>query len=121
MKRDLDLVRKIVVEVQDMPPGYVLTNMDDVDERLFAEHVVLMQEAGLIDAFIQRYESGEPPRVKVTRLTWEGQNFADLISSDTVWNKVKAKVIKPGVSWTFGIFTELLKQEAVKGFSSLGQ
>lgn len=119
MKRDLDLVRKIVVEMQDMPPGYILTSMDNVDDRLFAEHIILMKEAGFLDAFVQHYQSGEAPKVQVTRLTWDGQNFADLIASDTIWNKVKAKVIKPGVSWTFGIFTELLKQEAAKSFTSL--
>ena len=120
MKRDLDLVRRITIEVRDMAPGCVMPSTDGVDASVFADHVILMVEAGLLEANIQKFFSGEPPKVQVTRLTWEGQNFADLISSDTIWNKVKAKVIKPGITWTFGMFTELLKQEAVKGFTSLG-
>lgn len=119
MKRDLDLVKRIITEAHHMDPGYVIPSMDGVDARVFAEHVVLMVEAGLLDANVQKFISGEPPKVQITRLTWEGHNFADLIADDTIWNKVKTKVLKPGVSWTFGMFTELLKQEAVKGFPSL--
>lgn len=120
MKRDLEVVRRIVTEVRAMPVGFVMLTMDEVDYPVFAEHVILMVEAGLLDANVQKFMSGEPPKVTITRLTWEGQNFADLIASDTIWNRVKSRVVGPGISWTFGIFTELLKQEAIKGFSPLG-
>lgn len=121
MKRDMDIVRRITLETQSMDSGHVLTGIDDVDQAMFGEHVILMVEAGLIEAQITKFQSGEPPKARVQRLTWAGQDFADSIASDTVWNTVKAKVIKPGVSWTFGILTELLKEEAKSGFPTLRQ
>ena len=119
MKRDLEIVRRIAIEVRDMDQGFVLTGLDDVEYPIFAEHAILMVEAGLIQATVQVFHSGEPPKVQVQRLTWAGQDFAQSIANDTTWNTIKTKFIKPGASWTFGILTELIKQEIQSGYPTL--
>ncbi len=121
MKRDMDLIRRIALEVEEMEFGYVLTSMEDkgVEEAAFAMHVVWMKEAGLIAAFVQTYESGEPPSVRVQRLTWAGCEFVDAIRDDTLWNKAKANVLKPGMSFTFDVLKEWLKTEITQGLPTI--
>lgn len=121
MKRDMDLIRRIALEVEDMDFGYSLTGMEEegVDAATFGIHATWMKEAGLIDAVIQEYSSGEPPKARIFRLTWAGCEFADAIRDDNLWRKAKANVLKPGMSFTFDVLKEWLKSEIAQGFSTV--
>lgn len=121
MKRDMDLVRRILLEVADMEWGYALGSMEDegIDAATFGMHVIWLKEAGLVTAAIQEYQSGEPPRVLISRLTWAGCEFVDAIRDDTLWNKAKANVLKPGMSFTFDVLKEWLKTEIAQGLPTL--
>lgn len=121
MKRDMDLIRRIALEVEDMRYGYVLTDLEEVgvDAATFAMHAIWMQEAGLIDANIQRYISGEPPDVRISRLTWSGCEFVDAIRDDNLWRKAQANVLKPGMSFTFDVLKEWLKTEITQGLPTI--
>lgn len=123
MKRDMDLIRRIALEVADMDFGYALTSLEDegVDAAKFGIHVIWMAEAGLIKAAIQEFQSGEPPKVQVSRLTWAGCEFVDAIRSDTLWNKAKQSVLKPGMSFSFDVLKEWLKAEIAQGFPTIGK
>ena len=122
MKRDMDLIRRIALEVADMEFGYVLTGLeeDGIDASTFGMHAIWMREAGLITASIQEYGSGdEPPNVKIARLTWAGCEFVDAIRDDTLWQKAKANVLKPGMSFTFDVLKEWLKTEITQGLPTI--
>ncbi len=121
MKRDMDLIRRIALEVEDTDFGYSLTGMQEegVDTATFGIHAIWMKEAGLIDAVIQEYSSGEPPKVKIFRLTWAGCEFADAIRDDTLWKKAKASVLKPGMSFTFDVLKDWLKTEITQGLPTI--
>jgi len=121
MKRDMDLVRRIALEVADMDFGYVIASMEDegIDAATFGMHVIWMKEAGLVVASVQEYQSGEPPKVQVRRLTWAGCEFVDAIRDDTLWAKAKTSVLKPGMSFTFDVLKEWLKTEITQGLPTL--
>lgn len=122
MKRDMDLIRRIALEVADLKFGHVLINMEDegVDAATFGIHAIWMQEAGLIKAAIAEYTaSDEPPRVKISRLTWAGCEFVDAIRDDTLWQKAKVSVLKPGMSFTFDVLKEWLKTEISQGLPTI--
>lgn len=124
MKRDMDLIRRIAMEVEETPFGYSLNGLEGVDAATFGTHAMWMQEAGLISASIQQYESGEPPKVLIHRLTWTGCEFADAVRSDTLWSKAKTTVLKPGISFTFDVLKDWLKSEITQGlptFRALSQ
>jgi len=118
MRRDMDLVRKIVLATADLPAGESLEGMDGVDDATFAMHAQWMQEAGLIEAAIASFMGGES-LATVIRLTWDGCEFADAVASDTLWAKAKATVIKPSASFTFGVLRDWLKSEIQQGFPSI--
>jgi len=58
-------------------------------------------------------DNGKEPAImaRVFRLTWNGQDFADAATDDTIWKKAKEKVLQPASSWTFALLLEYLKAE----------
>ena len=119
MQRDMDIVRRIALETAVLPFGNSLDALDGVDRATFGVHVQWMQEAGLVKAAVQEYQSGEPPSAFVLRLTWEGCEFADAVRSDTLWNKAKVSVLKPASSFTFGLLKDWIASEVPEGFPTL--
>lgn len=116
MKRDMDVIRQIVLAVRDAQAG--LGALDGMDREVFAEHVRLLEEAGLVSAAVQVVHQRATAAV-AWRLTWAGQDFADAITSDTLWRKAKNEVIKPAGSWTFGVLLDYLKAEITRGLPGL--
>lgn len=121
MKRDMDLIRRIALVVADMEFGKSLAHMrdEDVDDGTFSTHVIWMQEAGLISATVQTVMSAAPPHVRVHRLTWVGCEFVDAIRDDTLWQKARTNVLRPGMSFTFDVLKEWLKTEISQGLPTV--
>ena len=112
MKRDMDLIRQILVNTEardfagDEPPEpYQAQTMEE------AYQIALMNDAGLVLADCTT-EAGTPVSATIYRLTWAGHDFLDAARDDTIWKKAKDSILKPGISWTFSILIEWLKQEA---------
>jgi hypothetical protein len=120
MKRDIDLIRRIILATRDAPAGESISCFeDDVARPVFLEHVRLLIEANLADGRILPGHMGVPEDAVIFRLTWDGHDYADAMNDETVWKKVREKILKPGVSWTFSILGELLKAEARKHLPGL--
>lgn len=105
MKRDMDLVREIMLAVEDD----VLTFGDGADEERFAAtrdvvlgHLHIMQQAGLIEVESQLLD-GE---YDLRGLTWEGHDFLDTVRDPEVWKRTKEGASKMG-GWTFGLLKDL--------------
>ena len=92
MKRDLDLVRSILM--------YVANADDEVDaddmatERwpieTVAYHVRLMAHHGLVDvSWDARDMNGNTIELTVAGITWDGQDYLDSIREPKVWGRVK--------------------------------
>lgn len=120
MKRDMDLIRRIVLTTADLPYGEQLQEMDGVDEETFVTHVIWLSEAGLVKAITEDGVGPSEARYAfVFRLTWSGCEFADAIRNDTLWAKAKSNVLKPGMSFTFDVLKEWLKTEITQGLPTL--
>lgn len=119
MKRDMDVIRKIVLAVSDAPS--FVNSVEGVSKEDFAAHAQLLEEAGLIRAAIQGQGNRVAEVAVIYRLTWDGQDFADSITDDTLWKKAKENVFKPSASWTFGVLREYLKMEITRLIPGLDQ
>jgi hypothetical protein len=115
MKRDMDLIRKILFQVEEkgQPLGWVDLEIPGYAPEQIAQHVRLLEEAGLIEAQNLSTMDGFDYRPK--RLTWAGHEFLDAARNDTVWNRTKEMVKDKGGSIPF----EVLKGLLVKVASSL--
>ena len=114
MKRDMDLVRKIVFALEEHEHGHAPRSfrIEGYDEEMVGYHVHLMMQAGLVKGADTTHLGSTSPSAIPIALKWEGHEFADAARSDTVWNKTKA-VIKDKVgSVGIGLLVEVLKQQA---------
>lgn len=88
MKRDLDLVRQLLLDIEGHGPECSLTSLrtgmaQDADERV-RYHLRLMIDAGLLKE-LDRTASGVP----CVRLTHAGHELAELARSDARWREAK--------------------------------
>lgn len=120
MKRDMEVVRQILLACEALPYGAQLGELEGVDKDTFVTHVVWMQQAGLLDANAQAGSGSFAKFAIVFGLTWEGCEFADAIRSEPLWTKAKAKFMRPGISFTLDIVKDWLKTEITQSLPTLG-
>jgi Hypothetical protein (DUF2513) len=108
MKRDMDLARRILLEVEAFPGPIIHPNNQIVIDGHAAEeiiyHVMLLHEAGLLDAYNLSNRRGMNWKPK--RLTWLGHEFLDASREPSRWEKAKSVVLEK----TGGLSFEALKQ-----------
>lgn len=114
MKRDFDLIRSILIDIEKMPAG---TQRDEFtfpgyDDAMIYQHIGLLIEADLVKGeFMLECGLGHSGAL-VSDLTWAGHDFLDAMKDDNLWTKAKEHVIKPGASFTFDLLLEWLKAKA---------
>jgi hypothetical protein len=99
MKRDIDLVRKLLFAIESTEFSSRLENpvIEGYDQVTVDHHVYLMSEAGLVDAIpIDSFGSGPHKRAAARALTWAGHDAVEVLRNDTVWTKTKAAVARVG-------------------------
>ena len=119
MKRDMDLIRRIVLATAALPYEDSLNQLDGVPEEEFVMHVIWLKEAGMIEAIAMDGRGSHARYAHINRLTWAGCEFADAIQSDTIWEKAKKDVIRPGLSFTVDVLKDWLKSEISQGLPTL--
>lgn len=105
MKRDMDLVRRILIELSesDVPlDAEAFVGWSATLEKV-CYHFRIMDQAGLISASVQ-YAGGEPYFARATGLTWDGNDFLAAVRSDPIWSKVKMRIAKATVDAPIEVF-----------------
>lgn len=112
MKRDMELVRKILFELADSEfysdIGVPLIQGYDNDE--IRHHVLIMRDAGLlfcaegikVDGLFGPHEDLQ------LRLTWEGHEFLEKIRDDKIWSSVVSKTKEKTGGLSFEVIKALL-------------
>lgn len=122
MKRDMDLIRDILIKVEENDGKlFIKGNVGEEEYERDCYHVELLKEAGFLVANITKTDGGIYYSVSISRLTWEGHNFLDNIRSDTVWKKVKSRLAKVGETASIEVIskiaTTIVTQLALSGLS----
>lgn len=117
MKRDFDLIRRILIDIESKPAGGVLQRFEypEYDHRTIAEHVRLLIDAGLVQGELVELV-GNGVHFIVSDLTWDGHDFLNAARDDTIWKKAKDTILKPTASVTFSLLLEWLKAQAKERF-----
>lgn len=113
MKRDMDLIRKILLEVEKYEGDDPLTELEISEYRRedITYNVFLLQEAGFIHVYLSWINSNTNPReFKIYRLTWLGHEFLDACRDESRWNKAKQMAARLGSGVTFDVMKTLLVQ-----------
>jgi len=70
-----------------------------------------MQDVGLVEAHVYKSVGSPYQTARIDRLTSAGHDFCDGIRHDTIWNKAKEHILKPGASHGLSILVEWVKIE----------
>ena len=115
MKRDMDLIRKMLLAIEEDPHGFApKIEIQGYTREQIGYHAVLLGEAGLAKIIDMTLEESKTPEAIVERLTWAGHEFLDSARENRIWNQAKDKIAKIGGAsiqiWLM-ILTEFIKKE----------
>lgn len=89
MKRDMDLVRKILMEIEEKHQGRQLQGLqiEGYDDEMVFYHCEMMADVGLLSDFEALNVVGSSSVFYVGGLTWQGQDYLEIIRNDEIWEK----------------------------------
>lgn len=112
MKRDMDLVREILLNLGDSEfySDMGFPRVEGYEEDKIRHHVLIMRDAGLlfftegikVDGFFGKTEDLE------LRLTWEGHEFLEKIRDDKLWKSILDTTKKKTGGLSFDVLKALL-------------
>lgn len=110
MKRDMELVRKILFYIEDnYAAGEKWLRDIDIEGYEYAvimEHVILAYESNLIQD-IKDVSTLSGTSYWIGNLSNTGYDFLDKIRSDTVWNKTKNTIKEKGLPFITGTISTI--------------
>ncbi len=112
MKRDMDLVRSILLKIEasedDRRAGIKLGSVEGHSAVEVSYHVKLLAQAGLIEA--KHLSTFDTSKWVPRQLTWAGHEFLDAARDANLWERAKCTVLKQ----TGGLSLEVLKSVLIK-------
>lgn len=98
MKRDMELIRKILINVQN---GDFFDGVEGFDEDAVNYHKALLIERGLLEGKPIYSMTGEkavdiPSQVMIKKITWEGHDLIDYIQDEKKWEQIKDYLSRAG-------------------------
>jgi hypothetical protein len=120
MKRNMDLVREMLLIIEAAPAGHEIrpgdfSALEDIGALGLLEHVILMGQARFIQADIHLPKAGSPDGYYyIKRITWEGHDYLDSVRDAGVWQTTKTMILSKGGALTFelikAVATQVVKQ-----------
>lgn len=117
MKRDMELVRLILLEVEKSDRAYVDIETMACDQyplAVIGYHVELMAAHGLLDANVSKAFGGVVVGGTVKALTWEGCDYLDAIRDEGVWRRTKKAVSEAVGDTTLATIKETASMVAIQ-------
>lgn len=128
MKRDFDLIRAIMLDIEKLPPAlrqddnYHFEHPEYTDNDEIGYALGLLVDRGFVSAKIDNVIGIESHgSFYEVSLTFEGHDFLDSIRDDEIWRHTKDGLEKAGGS-TFDLIKELAKEllkQQIKHYSGI--
>lgn len=101
MKRDMDLVREILLKAEQHNDAIVPTFYTSANKLVTQGHLQMLVDAGYL-AHVKSIAGGGYG----WRLTWAGHEFIDEVRDEEIWRKTKEGAEKVG-SWSIKLLGEI--------------
>jgi hypothetical protein len=110
MKRDLELIRKMMLAIEDSASGWAPNplRVDGYTEEQVGYHAWLLIDADLAKGEDVTTMGSGGPEGMITTLTWEGHEFIDAARDNGRWTTAMGKVAARGGAVTLDVLKELL-------------
>ena len=108
MKRDLDLLRNMLLRIEEAESEIENSDFDDLSDnpQIIGFHIQLLIDADFISA-IDASCIGSPDYFVIHRLTFSGCEYLDSVRSNDVWGQAKKKLAGIGGSASLDVVTTL--------------
>ena len=116
MKRDLNPIRNILLDIEEFPAGKIIKGFkfEGRSAAEVLEHVQLLLDADFIEGEVIQGPIGAPAACVVMRMTWSGHEFLSNAKNETIWKRVVAQAQDKGMSTSMTIINGLLEAAAKK-------
>ena len=110
MIRDWDLIRKILLQLEEHKNGPVTTApvIENYTSDEIAYALTIMNDAKFFVATETKRPGSKYPGIMPTRLTWEGHDFLDAARDEDRWNKAKKIITEMGGNVPFDVLNTIL-------------
>lgn len=119
MKRDMDLVRSILLHCADSRIEIVpLKSFEALaDPKVVVAHIRLLRDANLVSAEYRTSRLAPGNQTLLGwRLTWQGNEFLESVRDPEIWRKTKSGAEKVG-AWSIKLLSEIaagyVRQKAI--------
>lgn len=110
MKRDMDLVKSILLFIENNGPCELRDlDLDGYEKDIVVRHVGLLCNAKLLDGEVKCDNDGDIYLAYVDGITWAGYEFLDLSRNNEIWQKTKSTLKEKAIALSMTALTELLK------------
>ena len=98
MKRDMDLVREILLAIEEHSSGFAPSKLEieGYSDEEVGYHIYIMIEAGLLTGIETTEFAGSSLKAVANHMTWQGHEFLDASRDPTRWGRAKALAGKVG-------------------------
>jgi hypothetical protein len=109
MKRDMELIRKILLflEARPFPKAELDLPIEGYERDVIRYHVLLLAQASLIDYEPEKTKTGRIIKAHALGLNWAGHEFLDTVRSEKVWKKLLKYAKDKGGSLPFDLLKSL--------------
>ena len=101
MKRDWDVIREVLIEVEGLSDDSrdQFTYSEGESDAAKVAHVLLLWKAG----FLEGLDAGglDGAALLSPELTWQGHDLLDTLRSKAVWERIKTTAKEKGIELTF--------------------
>ena len=104
MKRDLDLVRQLLLQIEALPAGPPAQyRTSEIEDPVLLAHFELVLASGLVNGKISRSQSSRGDVISISGLTWEGHEWIETVRDQRVWNETKRTCIDQAGALSFDL------------------
>jgi hypothetical protein len=116
MKRDMDLIRKMLLAIEAHASGFAPElKIEGYTPGQIGYHAYLIVDAGLASGVDMTNTGSSSPEWEITYLTAAGHDFTESARNEFVWNEVREEMRKKGVvSAGLDVFKRLLDKQLRK-------
>lgn len=114
MKRDMDLIREILLAIEAQPPGLMrqIPAPAEYERETILGHLRLIKDAGLLDGKVEFHR--DTVLVAIYGLSNSGHDLLDSIRDEGVWRQTKEATEKVGGSVAIDVLKAIAGQVVSK-------
>ena len=121
MQRDMELIRAILLDVEQRPPNrhpIDRLSIEGYDADAIIEHVEMLLDGKILEGLLSADWDGRR-RIggfAISTITWQGREFVDALRNESVWAKTKKYLVEKGGDAPFSIVISVAAEIAKKHF-----